>query len=163
MSRFRLIQLAQQLASGRCVPLSFCASITLKICQSAATSAATSATRAATSSPSPFVTPTAGPCPQERARGMFFPCTHPGKYRGSQIHNHRQSYNKANVNNSASQHWSYMERARGPNVQRQQHHPSVNASAPFVNQSVYPPRETNLGSHSIGGAGVLAAVSHHKL
>ena len=78
MSRSRLLQLAQQLASGRCVPLAFCTSIMLKLCQSAATSATSSATRAraATSSPLPYCSPTAARCPQERARGMFFPCTH---------------------------------------------------------------------------------------
>jgi hypothetical protein len=75
MSRLRLIQLAQQLASGRCVPLSFCTSVMFKICQSAATSAISPATRAATS-PLPSCSPTAAHCPQERARGMFFPCTH---------------------------------------------------------------------------------------
>ena len=79
------------------------------------------------------------------------------------IHNHGQSYNNANTNSSASQHWSYIDHAPGTSAQRQQHRPSVSASAAFGNQSMYSPREVNVGSQPIGRAGVSAAVSNHIL
>ena len=150
--------MAQQLASGRCVPRLICVSIILRICQSTtATSAATSATRTTTSSPSPCVTRTASPCIQERTRGMFSLCTYSGRYRKS----HTWQIQPYDVNGSYSaSHWTYVDHARAPNVQRQQHHPPVNTSS-FINS--YPPRETNLGSRSTGGTGGAAIVSYYKL
>jgi hypothetical protein len=74
-----------------------------------------------------------------------------------------QPYNNVNTHNSAFQHWSYMQNARGTNVQHEQHRPSVSVSTPFGNQSVYSSREANPGPHPIGQAGTSAAVSDHIL